>query len=37
MISHIQDFDILLCDSNLEALCLECNLIKRHRPCTTFC
>ena len=32
MISHIQDFDILLCDSNLEALCLECNLIKRHRP-----
>lgn len=32
MISHIQDFDILLCESNLEALCLECNLIKRHRP-----
>lgn len=32
MISHIADFDILLCDSNLEALCLECNLIKRHKP-----
>ncbi len=32
MISHIDDFDILLCDSNLEALCLECNLIKRHKP-----
>lgn len=32
MISHIDDFDILLCDSNLEALCLECNLIKLHKP-----
>lgn len=32
MISHIRDFDILLCQTNLEALCLECNLIKRHRP-----
>lgn len=32
MISHIADFDILLCDSNLEALCLECNLIKSHKP-----
>ena len=32
MISHIADFDILLCDTNLEALCLECNLIKRHKP-----
>ncbi len=32
MISNIADFDILLCDSNLEALCLECNLIKLHRP-----
>ena len=32
MISHIADFDILLCETNLEALCLECNLIKRHRP-----
>ena len=32
MISHIADFDILLCDSNLEALCLECNLIKKYKP-----
>ena len=32
MISHIDDFDILLCETNLEALILECNLIKRHRP-----
>ena len=32
MISHIADFDVLLCDSNLEALCLECNLIKLHKP-----
>lgn len=32
MISHIADFDILLCDTNLEALCLECNLIKNHQP-----
>ena len=32
MISHIADFDILLCESNLEALCLECNLIKQHKP-----
>ncbi|MGN1369737.1 MAG: excinuclease ABC subunit UvrC [Aristaeellaceae bacterium] len=32
MIANIDDFDILLCESNLEALCLECNLIKLHRP-----
>ena len=32
MISHIADFDVLLCESNLEALCLECNLIKLHKP-----
>ena len=32
MISHIADFEILLCESNLEALCLECNLIKEHKP-----
>ena len=32
MIANIADFDVLLCDSNLEALCLECNLIKLHRP-----
>ena len=32
MVANIDDFDILLCDSNLEALCLECNLIKLHQP-----
>ena len=32
MISHISDFDILLCETNLEALILECNLIKLHQP-----
>ena len=32
MISHIADFEVLLCESNLEALCLECNLIKEHKP-----
>ena len=32
MISHIDDFDILLCETNLEALMLECNLIKLHKP-----
>ena len=32
MVSHIDDFDILLCRTNLEALILECNLIKLHKP-----
>lgn len=32
MITHIDDFDILLCETNLEALILECNLIKRYKP-----
>ena len=32
MIGHIDDFDILLCETNLEALILECNLIKLHKP-----
>lgn len=32
MVSHIDDFDIVLCDTNLEALILECNLIKLHKP-----
>ncbi len=32
MVEHIDDFDIVLCDTNLEALILECNLIKLHRP-----
>ena len=32
MIAHIDDFEVLLCDTNLEALILECNLIKLHKP-----
>lgn len=32
MIAHIDDFDILLCETNLEALILECNLIKLYKP-----
>ena len=32
MVARIDDFDIVLCDTNLEALILECNLIKLHRP-----
>ncbi|NLC32374.1 MAG: excinuclease ABC subunit UvrC [Clostridiales bacterium] len=32
MISHIDDFDIILCNTNLEALLLESNLIKLHQP-----
>ena len=32
MVSHITDFDIILCRTNLEALILECNLIKLYRP-----
>ena len=32
MISHIDDFEIILCETNLEALILECNLIKRYKP-----
>ena len=32
MVSHVDDFDILLARTNLEALILECNLIKLHRP-----
>ncbi|MBQ8536673.1 MAG: excinuclease ABC subunit UvrC, partial [Clostridia bacterium] len=32
MVAKIEDFDIMLCSTNLEALILECNLIKRHKP-----
>lgn len=32
MVSHIDDFDIILCRTNLEALILECNLIKLYKP-----
>ncbi len=32
MVLRIDDFDIVLCDTNLEALILESNLIKLHKP-----
>ncbi len=32
MVEKIDDFDIMLCDTNLEALILESNLIKLHMP-----
>lgn len=32
MVARIDDFDTMLCSTNLEALMLECNLIKQHRP-----
>ncbi len=32
MVSRIADLDIVITDSELEALILECNLIKQHQP-----
>lgn len=32
MVGNIHDFDYILCDSEMEALVLECNLIKEHTP-----
>ncbi len=32
MVSNIHDFDYILCDSEMEALVLECNLIKEYTP-----
>ena len=32
MVEKVDDFDIVLVDGELEALILECNLIKLHRP-----
>ena len=32
MVSHVYDFDFIVADSELEALVLECSLIKRHMP-----
>ena len=32
MVSRVDDFDLMLCRTNFEALTLECNLIKLHRP-----
>lgn len=32
MIEKIDDFEYILTDTEFEALCLECNLIKKHKP-----
>ena len=32
MVEHVDDFDIVLVDGEMEALALELNLIKRYRP-----
>ena len=32
MAERVDDFDLMLCQTNFEALTLECNLIKKHRP-----
>ncbi len=32
MLNHVTDFEYILTDSEVEALILECNLIKEHRP-----
>ena len=32
MVSHIADFEIIMTHTEVEALILECNLIKKHRP-----
>ena len=32
MVENVEDFDYILCDSEFEALVLECSLIKQHAP-----
>lgn len=32
MVSQVEDFEYILCDSEFEALILECSLIKQHSP-----
>ena len=32
MVDHISDLEYIICDTELEALILECNLIKQYRP-----
>src|SRR5450432_647293 len=32
LVSNIVDFEYIVCDNELEALVLECTLIKKHQP-----
>lgn len=32
MVSNVEDFEYIICDSEFEALILECSLIKQHKP-----
>ena len=32
MVSNVEDFDYIICDSEFEALILECSLIKQYMP-----
>ena len=32
MVENVDNFDYILCDSEFEALVLECSLIKQHQP-----
>ncbi len=32
MVSNVDDFEYIICDSEFEALVLECSLIKQHQP-----
>ena len=32
MVSHVEDFEYIICDSEFEALVLECSLIKQNQP-----
>lgn len=32
MVENVEDFDYIMCDSEFEALILECSLIKQHSP-----
>ena len=32
MVENVEDFDYIICDSEFEALILECSLIKQHSP-----
>ena len=32
MVEHVEDFEVILCNSEFEALMLECSLIKQHDP-----